>query len=218
MGDAAAFAPQPARLEDVGKVAREDEREREAHRPVAVVAHRDPLVGMIAPEEGGAHDVERVLLQDDALVEIDVGIGEIDAEHRIVVAHVEAEQQRRHAVEKKLEAREEARIRIEQAVGAARRRAHVAMTVEHRKRVAVLEHAARTGGRPGRRNVEGNFRQAIACFRQRDARDAAARLARFRLAVGGSSRARFRIQCGRHDCVLVGGDLGIPAARLEQGC
>ena len=57
-----------------------------------MVLQTDPLIGGAAPQEDGADDMQHVLLQYDPAVAIDVGIGEIDRQSRIVVAQIGAEQ------------------------------------------------------------------------------------------------------------------------------
>ena len=65
--DAAARALLAAHLEQIGEIVVEQERQIEAGRPVAMVLHADALIGGAAPQEDGAHDVQHVLLQDDAV-------------------------------------------------------------------------------------------------------------------------------------------------------
>src|SRR5262245_171696 len=101
--------------------------------------------------------MQRVLRQGKMLIDVDVGIGEVDREHGIVVTHVRAEQQELHAVEQKLETREKARVGMKDAVGSAGRGADVAVAVEHGEAVAMLQRSARPRRRAGRRDVEGNF-------------------------------------------------------------
>ena len=113
-----------------------------------MVLHADALIGRAAPEEDRAHDVQQVLLQHQAALAIDVGIGEIDGQGRIVVAQIGAEQQRLEIVEHELEPRKIARVGIKQAVRPAGGGADVAMAVEHDKGVVVLERATRPRGGP----------------------------------------------------------------------
>src|SRR5262249_27589836 len=101
--------------------------------------------------------MQRVLRQGEMLVDVDVWIGEVDREHGIIVAHVRAQQQELHAVEQKLETREETRVGMKDAVGSADRGTDVAVAVEHGEAVAVLQRSARPRRGAGRRDVEGNF-------------------------------------------------------------
>ena len=154
---AAACAPHPAHLEQIEKVARERKRERQLDALLAEITHAEPLMRRAVPEENAANDVDGVLRQDQFVVEIDVGIGEVDGENDIVVPHVRAEQQRLQAVELELEARQMAGVAVEHPVLPGRERADVAGTVEYGEGVPVLEHAARLLERTPRRNVEGRF-------------------------------------------------------------
>ena len=77
-GGAAAFAVRAAHFEQVGKIVLEQDRQRQLDRAVAVIAHAQPLIGGAAPEEHRAQNVHAVLLQDDALVGDEIGIGQID--------------------------------------------------------------------------------------------------------------------------------------------
>ena len=67
-------------LEQVGEVAGERERQPDLERTVAVVLNAQALIGGTAPEEQRAHDVQHVLGQHKLLIEIDVGVGQVDGE------------------------------------------------------------------------------------------------------------------------------------------
>ncbi len=151
---AAPRAAHAAHLEDIGKIAVEGERQHEIDGARPVVAQRQALERGVAPEEHGAVDMQRVLLQHEALVEIDVRIGEVDVQDRVVVAQVRAEQQQLHAVDQDLEPRHEPRVVAEQPVAAAGRGADVAMRVDQQEGVVVLERSPGPGRRPGRGYVE----------------------------------------------------------------
>ena len=120
--DAAARALLAAHLEQIGEIIVEQQRQVEARGRLAVILQADALIGGAAPQEDRAHDVQHVLLQHDAAVAVDVGIGEIDGQRRIVVAQIGAEQQRLHVVQHQFEPREIAGVGVEQAVRARRRR------------------------------------------------------------------------------------------------
>jgi len=98
-------------------------------------------------------DVQRVLLEHDAVVGEDVGVGEIDAEDGVVVAQVAAEQQRLHVVDEHFEARQEPRVAMVEPVAGPGRCADVAVRVDDEEAVAMLESAARPRDRDGRRDV-----------------------------------------------------------------
>jgi hypothetical protein len=152
----AARTARAAHLEQVGEVAGVEQIELDAQRPVAEIAHRDALVARGLPEELGAHDVQRVARQVGGGGE-DLGVGEIDGEHRIIVLHRGAQQQRPPAVEQQLQARQVARVRVVEAVGAGLAAHDVAVAVEHREGVAVLEHA-RAALEQRRRGGDGELR------------------------------------------------------------
>ena len=84
--DAAAGAAHSPHLEQVGEVAGEGERQPDLERTIAVVLDAQALVGGAAPEKKRSHDVQHVLGQHQLLIEIDVGIGQIDGENGVVVA------------------------------------------------------------------------------------------------------------------------------------
>ena len=169
---AAVLPPQAADLEQVGEVAVEQHGQAQIDRSFAMVLDRQPLICRVAPEKNRAHDVQGVLRQHEMLVEIHVGIGQIDRQQRVVVAQVGAEQQRLHPVEQQFEMREKTRVAVEQAVGAAGRRADIAVAVEHDERVVVLERAARPRDRTRRWNIERRLRKCVERqFRERDALD-----------------------------------------------
>ena len=98
--DAAAVPPQPANLEQIGEVAVEQHGEAQIDRTIAVVMDRQPLIGRVAPEKNRPHDVQGVLRQNEVIVEVHIGIGQIHGQQGVVVAHVRAQQQGLHAVER----------------------------------------------------------------------------------------------------------------------
>src|SRR5262249_61091513 len=108
-----------AHLEQVGEIAVEQHRQAQIDRTIAMVLNPQTLIGRVAREKNRAYDVQGVLGQNEVMLEIDVGIGQIDGQLRIVVAHVGAEQQRLRAVEQKLEMREKTRVAMKEPVGAA---------------------------------------------------------------------------------------------------
>src|SRR5262249_20742138 len=67
---------------------------------------------------------------------------------------------------------QKAGVAMKESIGAAGRRADIAMAIDDDERIAVLERAPRPRGRAGRRNVEpclGN--KILRLFRERDALD-----------------------------------------------
>src|ERR1700730_11065409 len=86
--------------------------------------------------------MQRVLLNNDLAVDINVQIGQVGRQQGIVVAEAEAQQQRLATVHRKLQVRKKAGIVMKKAVWAAGRYPDVAVAVQHRKGVTVFERAA----------------------------------------------------------------------------
>ena len=160
-GTAAPLAPHASDLEQIGEVARKRQSEHAVHRAVAVVLDPQPLIGGVVPQKDRADDMKRVLRQHELLLEIDVGIGQIDGQQCIVVAHIGAQQQKLSAVELQFEQPEETRVAAIQPVRAAGRGADVAMAVENREAVVVFEIPAWTRRGAGRRNIERHLRNLL---------------------------------------------------------
>jgi hypothetical protein len=53
-----------------------------------VVLDTQALVGGAAPEKKRAHDVQHILRLRELLIDIDVGIGQVDGEDGVVIADV----------------------------------------------------------------------------------------------------------------------------------
>src|SRR5579871_1829100 len=100
--DAATRPALAAYLEQIREVVVERQCEIEGGAPVTVILQTDALIGGAAPQENGAHDVQHIFLQQKPALAVDIGIGEIDGERRIVVAEIGAEQQWLHVLEDKL--------------------------------------------------------------------------------------------------------------------
>ena len=153
-GYAASRPPLASHFKDVGKIIVEQQREIEVRGMVAVVLQADPLIGGATPEEDRAHDVQRILAQHEPAIAINVGIGEIDSERRIVVAQVGTEQQRLDVVQHHFELCQIAGIGVKQPVGASRRSTNVAVAIKNDEGVVVLQRAPRARRRPRHRNIE----------------------------------------------------------------
>jgi hypothetical protein len=63
-----AFAARSSYLEKIGEVIGERDRQPDLDRPVAVIAHAEPLIGGIPPQENCAQDMHTIFFHDDALV------------------------------------------------------------------------------------------------------------------------------------------------------
>ncbi len=150
-----------AYFEQIREITVEQQGHIKTRRPVAMVLQADPLIGRSAPQKDGADDVEHVLLQHDPAVAIDIGIGEIDRQCRIIIAQVGAEQQRLDVIQYKFQSGEIAGVGVEQAVRSAGRRADVAMAVQHDEGIVMLERAPWPRRRPGHRDVERLLRNQL---------------------------------------------------------
>src|SRR6201999_134064 len=102
-GNATPRASFAAHFEQIGEVVIEQQRQIEARRKLSVILHADSLVTRSAPQKDGADDVQHVLLQYNSAVAIDVGIGQVDLQCRIVIAQIRAEQQGLDFVEHEFE-------------------------------------------------------------------------------------------------------------------
>ena len=72
---AAALAARAAHLEKIGKVVGEQNRRAATSiGAIAVIAQAEPLIGRVAPEKDRAQNMQRVLLQDDALIGEESGL------------------------------------------------------------------------------------------------------------------------------------------------
>jgi hypothetical protein len=59
---------------------------------ISVIADAEPLIGDATPEVDRSDDMHRIFLQDEAILEVDVGIGEVDCQQGVVVAQVRPKQ------------------------------------------------------------------------------------------------------------------------------
>src|SRR5262249_52490041 len=114
--DASLLALEAAHLEYIGEIAPEDDGQLNVDRTIAVVVDTQSLISRALPEKGRADDVQRILLEDQPPTHVDVGIGQIRAQDRVVVTNGRPQQQRRHPVEAQLEPREEAGVFVKDAV------------------------------------------------------------------------------------------------------
>ncbi len=138
---ATARAPMAADLEQIGEVGAEINLEDDALRTVSVGAYGQALVAGAVPQELGAVDVDQVLGQDEAVAGVEIGIGHVGAEQHVVVADRRAEQQRPLAVDAHLELRQIAGIAVIESGSQPLDLGNVAVGVEDREGVAVLERA-----------------------------------------------------------------------------
>jgi hypothetical protein len=136
-------ALEAAYLEDVGEIVLESDREAQAHGRGAVVADHEPLMACRIPQDPRARQMDRALENDDLPALEVVGIRAVGGEHAVVAADVGIEEEGTLAVQAQLVARQEASALVIEAVLAAAGPRDVAIAVEERKALAVLEHAGR---------------------------------------------------------------------------
>ena len=89
--------------------------------------------------------MQPVFLEDELIVDKGIWVGQVDIQYQIVVGDIGAQQQGRHAIEAELEAREVARVAMEEAVRTIGGGAYIPVAVEHGKALAVLERSLWSG-------------------------------------------------------------------------
>ena len=138
---AAPAAAVAADLEQVGEIG--GELEREAHAPalLGVARHGEQLVAAGLPQELRARHVEGVLRQDQAVAAEDVRAGQVHVQRQVVGLHRGGKAQRAVALQGEVQAREVARVEVEQPRRAVLDLHHVAELVEHGEAVGVLQRA-----------------------------------------------------------------------------
>jgi hypothetical protein len=155
---AAPAAPVAAHLEQVGEVGGELQREMHAASLLGVAGHGEKLVAARLPQVLGARHVVGVLGEHQAIALEDVRGGEVDIQGEVVGLHGRRQAQRAVALEREVQARQVARVEVEQSGRAVLGFHHVAELVEHREAVVVLQRAparrrqryhARNEHRPG---------------------------------------------------------------------
>ena len=88
--------------------------------------------------------MDRFALQPDPAARgVEVGVGQIDHHRAIVVEQHRPELERLRAPQPDSEFAKEARILVEQSVGAERAAGEIALAVEHREQIIMLEGAER---------------------------------------------------------------------------
>ncbi len=139
---AAAGTHGAADLEDVGEVGGEVDADAEPALGGVVVRECQPLEGAGVPQEAGAADVQQVLQDRAAEFGVgDLGVGQVADQDRVVVADRRAQEHRAVAVDGQIEVRQVAGVAVVDALGAARAGEGVAVVVEDREGVAVLQRA-----------------------------------------------------------------------------
>ncbi len=145
-----------AHLEDVRVVGRKRQRQLGLDRRHLEVRHAQPLVTGAVPQELGAEHVQRTALDADLPgARLEIRVGQIDGEQVVLFLHRRRQQHRTPPAQTQLQPRQEPRPVVVDALLARPHRLHVAEAIEHRERLAVLEHArAVVGARRRRLDVE----------------------------------------------------------------
>ena len=137
-------SPCAAHLEQIGEVGVKADVDRDRPPDLAVAAHPQPLEGCPVLKEFDPRQMDRFALQPNpTLGGVEVGIRQIDHHRAIIVEQDRAELERLRPAEAKRELREETRVLVEQAIGPERAAREIALTVEHREQIIMLEGAQR---------------------------------------------------------------------------
>ena len=133
-----------AHLEQITKIGTETNVDAKASVAVGIVAKANPLVADGLPQELGAFECNRIPRERYAIIRVNVGIGEIDRERRIVVLNVRAQEERPHPLEPEFVPGEETGVVEIDSFGARSADANVAVIVENRESVLVFQTPQRT--------------------------------------------------------------------------
>ena len=91
----------------------------------------------------------------------EIGIGEVDCQHAIVVRQVGTEEKRLKAIDPHFEVGQIARVAKKEAVRPSGCGADVAMRIDHEKAIAMLHDVARPGRRRRQRDAERRLGSGI---------------------------------------------------------
>jgi hypothetical protein len=138
---AASLPPCAAHLENVGEVRIEPDDQRHLDRLRAVIADADHVDAEALAKDARAEQVDLAVREHQPVVAAHVDIGQVGDEHEVVIADRRAQKQRPASREQNLERREEPRSVIVEPVLAGFGGDDVAVLVEHRERVALLQDA-----------------------------------------------------------------------------
>ncbi len=151
---AALPAPHAAHLEDVGEVGTERHHQLKSRGAQAEVADRDALVAGAVPQHLGPRDVHGAVAQRLAAQD-HVGVGEVDREPRVVAFRSGPEQQRPLLADAQHQARQVAGALVVDPLLGEADGLDVAVAVEQRERVLVLEDLVLVIGQRGAcQNIE----------------------------------------------------------------
>jgi hypothetical protein len=152
---AAARPHRAAQLEDVGEVGIEGEPETEPRRRRAEIPQLQADEQSFVAEHAGPQDMHGLARPPRAVRVVEIGVGEVDRQHGVVLGHRRGQEQRPQAVDGEREARQIAGVLEEQSLGQRPVDVDVAELIEHDEAVIVLEDVrARRRYRGGRRDVE----------------------------------------------------------------
>ena len=136
---AAVFALDPAHFEDVGEIGFEQEGQVQAQLGIQIAQNPGAAIERAVPQEQRAEGVDRAARNDAVAADRDVGIGEVDGDEGVVLLHRRGQQQRPLVAKVELVVGQHAGPAMINPLLAAADRAGVAIAVEHRERVAVLQ-------------------------------------------------------------------------------
>lgn len=148
---AAALPPHAADLEDVGVVAGEAQLQAQVDNLIPVVHHSHVLVVHALVQQLAPEEVQRPLTDAQRVALVEIGRGEVDDQQAVVLLERRVQQHRPLAVDAQFEVREIAGAVVVDAEVAGAVGMDVAVAIEHRERVAVLEHARAVARPRGRR-------------------------------------------------------------------
>src|SRR5689334_3333313 len=124
----------------------------------AIVANTQPFVASALPKELGAEKVQRAARQNDLVPVMNVGVGQVHGQQRVVFLYRGAKKERPFGPELEHKYGQESRALVEQALLAQADLADVAVGIEDGKRLALFEDAAVFGPeRGGSVNVKRVF-------------------------------------------------------------
>ena len=139
---AAVQTPGTAHLEQIGEVGVECDFHRDRPPDRAITAQPDPLERRTVAQKLEARQMYRLALEPHpALGGVKVGVGQIDHHRAIIVKQNRAKLKRLRTAQPDGEFAQEARVPVEQSIGPERTAGEIALTVEHREQIIVLERA-----------------------------------------------------------------------------
>ena len=139
---AAVRAPGAANFEQVGEIGVERDFHRDRPPDRAVAAQPDSLERRAVAQEFEARQMHRLALEPHlALGREQIGVGQIDHHRAIVVEQDRAKLKRLRTAQSNGEFAQEPRVAVKQTIGPERTPGEIALAVEYREQIIVLEGA-----------------------------------------------------------------------------